>query len=251
MDIEFMRAVGKTHVGNVREQNQDAFFVSPAGPAPLPNLFVVADGLGGHKAGDVASKGALGVFCDFFDNYKSVKPLETCLVEALTKANEHIYLISQTNSDYDGMGTTFTAATITPTSLHFAHVGDSRIYLIKTDGTMAQITTDHTSTPEEIVADGLLTEDEAKKLPKKVLNRAVGTDDAVEIQKAAVRLENVSHVLLCTDGLTDMLDDSKILEIIMSGPGNNLDEIAEKLTNAALDAGGRDNISVIVIGWDS
>ena len=248
MSLKLLRAAGKTHIGKVREQNEDAFFISPTGPAPLPNLFLVADGMGGHNAGDFASSSAIGVFCDFFDTFDNVVPLENCLFEALTKANENVYFSSQINSNYKGMGTTLTAATITANSLHFAHVGDSRIYLIKNNDTISQITKDHISFTADMVAQGVITKDEAKKLPKRVLTQAVGTDVLVEIDKNAVLLENTSHVLLCTDGLTDMLGDSEILEIIKSN--TKIDEIAEKLTEAALDAGGRDNISVIVIGWD-
>jgi protein phosphatase len=256
-----MHASGKSHIGKVRDQNQDAIFVNTDGLGPLPNLFVVADGLGGHSCGDIASNRAMAAFCGFFENNvenpdgalkDDISDYEDMLADGLTFANLQVHDDSLNNREYGDMGTTFTAAVLHNGFIHYVHVGDSRIYLVKNhienNLQLIQLTKDHFSLTADLVAQGLLTEEEAADYPEVVLTRAIGTDSNVKIDKGKAELEGVCYILLCSDGLTNMIDDGGILNIIISA--NSLDEAAEMLVNAALNAGGLDNISVIVIGWD-
>ncbi|MCL2575022.1 MAG: Stp1/IreP family PP2C-type Ser/Thr phosphatase [Defluviitaleaceae bacterium] len=247
-----MVGVGKSHIGQVRSQNQDAIFICNDGLPPLANLYIVADGLGGHSSGEVASRRATEAFCSFFNSFvcddeNLSKPPQNVLAEALAYANLQVYDDSIKNKEHEGMGTTFSAATIVQGNLHFVHVGDSRIYLVGNDGGIIQMTTDHLSITAELLEQGLITQEEARKYPATVLSRAIGTDTAVEIDIGQSSLDGMKYVVLCSDGLYNMLDDNQISKII--NEENNLEEMAKKLTKAANAAGGLDNISVIVIGW--
>jgi len=253
-----IKAAGKSHIGKVRDANQDAFFVSLQGPLPLNNLFVVADGLGGHSAGDVASKRALGAFCDFINktNENIVKnsegtvcAFEDIMAEALVFANLEVHEQSVSNENYKGMGTTFSAAVINKENncLHYVHVGDSRIYLVDDEG-IKQVTADHSNVTADMVEKGFISVVEAKKYPRVVLSRAIGTDEEVTIDKGTADIkEGVKYILLCSDGLTNMLDDEQIFEVFKTK--EDVDGLCERLVQGALNAGGLDNISVIVIGW--
>jgi len=255
MDVS---GVGKSHIGKVREQNQDTIFVNNDGLGVLSNLYIVADGLGGHQSGEVASRKATEVFCAFFvalvddDSEKYTNDtndtIQELLVEALAYANTRVFDNATNIVENKGMGTTFSAATIYEGILHFVHVGDSRIYLMKSDGGLTQITTDHMSITSELLEQGLITQEEAKKYPKTVLSRAVGTDSDVKIDIGAVSIEGAKYAILCSDGLYNMVTNEDILEIIKKEI--NLDVMTQKLVAAANDAGGKDNISVIVIRWD-
>jgi len=240
-------AAGQTHVGQTRDENQDSLLVSTAGIAALPNLFIVADGLGGHNAGSIASNGAMEAFCDFLNNTDADISHEYMLALAINYANSQVFKDAAANRAHKGMGTTFTSAVISGNLLYYAHVGDSRIYTIK-NGQMTQITTDHASCTVEMVADGIISECEAQNYPEKVLTRAVGTDAAVEADKGVADLDDATHILLCTDGLTNMLFENQILEIIESNA--NVENATKQLIDAANKAGGKDNITAIVIGWD-
>jgi protein phosphatase len=246
-----MRVAGKSHIGKVRDSNQDAFFVSLDGPAPLENLFIVADGMGGHSAGDVASARALEAFCDFVSKSDNVVgAYEDFMAEALNYANSEVYFQSLNKIEYRGMGTTFSAVSVRGGCLHYVHVGDSRVYLVGGQG-LKQVTTDHSSLTADMVAQGLIDAEEAKKYPRVVLSRAIGTDEEVRIDKGfAEPGEDVGYILICSDGLTNMLGDKQIFEIF-DEPAKDAGEICERLVQGALNAGGSDNISVIVIGWDN
>ena len=244
-----MHAVGKSHIGKLREQNQDAVFVNTAGLGPLPNLFVVADGMGGHSSGDIASSSAMAAFCGFFDGHELGKNLEDCLVAALAEANAQVHSVATNNAEYHGMGTTFSAATIKDKKLYYAHVGDSRIYLIEYDK-ISQLTKDHSTLTADMLREGIISEEEAKGYPPCVLNRAIGTDPDVIIDSGVADLEGVKYVLICSDGLADMISNDMILEIFKQGK-DDVALITDVLVQAALDGGGRDNISVIVIGGEA
>jgi protein phosphatase len=249
-DMWFMKVVGKSHIGKVRESNQDAFFVSLDGPLPLPNLFIVADGMGGHSAGDIASARAVEAFCDFVKGSSSIISVcENFLAEALAYANSEVHYQSLSKAEHRGMGTTFSAVSIDAHNrLYYVHVGDSRIYFVNKQG-IRQITKDHSGLTADMVEQGLLDAEEAKKYPRVVLSRAIGTDEEVRIDKGLVDLKDTQYVLLCSDGLTNMLSDEQIFKIMSAE--TDLDELCERLVESALDAGGSDNISVIVIGWDN
>ncbi|MCL2621100.1 MAG: Stp1/IreP family PP2C-type Ser/Thr phosphatase [Defluviitaleaceae bacterium] len=244
MSDKQLLAAGATHVGQMRKENQDSLMVNVTGFATLPNLFIVADGLGGHNAGSIASIGAIQSFCDFLDGVGGLMSYSDLMADALNHANTQINNKATTNAEYTGMGTTFTSATVVDGFLYFAHVGDSRIYVIKNE-IMEQITTDHSSSVVEMVADGLVTEAEARNYPEKVLTRAVGTDFTVEVDKGKLDLTDVTHILLCSDGLTNMVFENNILEIIKTN--TDPENIAKQLIDAANTAGGTDNITAIVI----
>ena len=237
-------ACGATHVGKMRKVNQDSLLVKSGGFATLPNLFIVADGLGGHNAGDIASAGAVQAFCDFLERAEGGIPHEHLMANAITHANSIIYEKAGSNPDFKGMGTTFTSAVISDGILHYAHVGDSRIYIVN-DGVLTQITKDHAAGTIEMVADGLITAREAKGYPEKVLIRAVGTDCDVEVDTGKVDLLGVTHILLCSDGLTNMVFENQILEIIQANV--DIENKVNELIDSANGAGGADNITVILM----
>ena len=226
-----------THVGKVRRNNEDSLIVIE------PETFVVADGMGGASAGEVASSMLVETVKNFLTN--SHAPWnETILAQAITRANEDIWNLSRQNEDYSGMGTTATILYLDGTKAYFAHVGDSRLYLLR-DGKLEQITEDH-SYVETLVRRGEITEEQARVHPmKNVLTQAVGAMPEVQIDAANFSAQRDDVFLLCTDGLTNMVDDETIARILQTSPNP-----ADALINAALDGGGKDNVSVIVVGID-
>ena len=241
-----MYVAGLTDVGIVRSQNEDAIFFSNAPIGPLPNLYIVADGMGGHNAGEIASLHAVTEFCSYFEIHRDFIIIEDFLAQSLKGTNESVYNKSRENSDFNGMGTTFTACCVDDNNLYFAHVGDSRIYAVK-DDCIVQLTNDH-SVVAAMVQEGLITKEEARVHPKSnIVTRAVGTDLEVEIDKGYYPIDGIKYFLLCSDGLSDLLCDEKIFEVV-----NNETDIKSKvdsLISLALDAGGTDNISVVILGW--
>ena len=226
-----------THVGKVRRNNEDSLIVIE------PETFVVADGMGGASAGEVASSMLVETVKNFLTN--SPAPWnETILAQAITRANEDIWNLSRQNEDYSGMGTTATILYLDGTKAYFAHVGDSRLYLLR-NSKLEQITEDH-SYVETLVRRGEITEEQARVHPmKNVLTQAVGAMPEVQIDAANFSAQRDDVFLLCTDGLTNMVDDETIARILQTSPNP-----ADALINAALDAGGKDNVSVIVVGID-
>ena len=242
-----MRGFGKSDVGKVRVGNEDAIYLNNEGPAPLANLFALADGMGGHNAGDVASKQAISSFCEYFNNHKHFVYTEEFLANALLYANTCVHESARNNPEYFGMGTTFSAVTADENNLYYVHVGDSRIYTI-TEGKMTQLTRDH-SLVAEMAEKGLITPEEARNHPEKnVITRVIGTDAHVEVDKGYISLKNLEYILICSDGLTDMLTDNEIFEIIAT-EGEIPDKIDELIAKANA-GGGDDNISVVVVGWN-
>ena len=226
-----------THVGKVRHKNEDSLIVIE------PETFVVADGMGGASAGEVASSMLVETVKNFLTN--SPAPWnEITLAQAITRANEEIWNLSQQNEDYRGMGTTATILYLDGDRACFAHVGDSRLYLLR-NGILEQITEDH-SYVETLVRRGEITEAQARVHPmKNVLTQAVGAMSEVQIDTANFSAQPDDVFLLCTDGLTNMVDDETIARILQTSPNP-----AEDLINPALDNGGIDNVSVIVVGVD-
>ena len=243
--------IGKSDIGKVRANNEDTIYVSNERLGMLPNLFVVADGMGGHNAGEVASLGAVTAFCNHLaENHASAECDSECirqiLTQSLVSANEHVHGDAQNTPDHAGMGTTLSACSIIDNMLIFTHVGDSRIYIAGNDE-ITQLSRDHTLVAD-MVEDGSLTRQEARCHPNKnILTRAVGTDTGVNIDDGRVSLEGAKYVLLCSDGLTDMLDDSDIYQILHTD--SSMEAKIEMMIAKALEAGGDDNISVILIGW--
>ena len=251
-----MYAFGFTDTGQVRQQNQDAFFVSDKPMGPLPNLFIVADGMGGHKAGDVASREAVERFCKYFaDLPKAETPPEdyiTVLRVAAIEINQQLYDMAQADPDaLKGMGTTFIACVIENGRADFVHVGDSRVYSL-TPGAITQITHDHTYA-EEMYRAGEITDEEARVHPKRHhLTRVMGFDARVTFDGFSYDLKETSSLLMCSDGLSNMLDDFMIMEII--NREGYAEHRAHMLVEEANHRGGTDNITAVLIdlrGGDS
>ena len=244
-----MHAIGLTVDGLVRNNNEDAIFYSLGPIGPLPNLFIVADGMGGHNAGEVASAKAVEYGCNFIQDATEVYELGAdaimdILVTAAMQANNDVFALATSNPDYYGMGTTLSACTVLGDTLAVAHIGDSRIYTIS-PGQIKQITTDHTFV-EEMVKAGNLSPEEARTHPRRnVLTRVLGCDPLIPADGFLYDLADAQFVLLCSDGLTDMLTDSVIMELVNQNA--TLEDKAQNLINAANANGGVDNISVIII----
>ena len=224
-----------TDVGRVRERNEDACFAGD-------HVFAVADGLGGHRAGEVASDLALG----------SVRALDQTepraaakgVAEAVRKGNRAVHDRAETDDSLRGMGTTMTAVVISGNTAFIAHVGDSRCYLIR-GGAITQLSRDHTLVAR-MVSEGRLTPEQAEAHPQRsVLTRALGADKEVDVDESRITLIDGDRLLLCSDGLTGMLGDDEIRDEVAAGA--DLDEICRRLVDAANERGGQDNITVVLI----
>jgi serine/threonine protein phosphatase PrpC len=232
-----LRACVKTDVGKKRANNEDAFYVNEA-----RGIFAIADGMGGHKAGEVASRLAIEEIGAHLEGLKAAAALDD-LRRAIELANRTIFLASQADPSLENMGTTVVVAAIEDGRLLLAHVGDSRAYLF-TDSGLARVTADH-SFVYEMIREGEITEEEARAHPMRgVLLRALGMYDDVEIEARELPYRG-ELLLLCTDGLTDMLRDREIEKILVKLP--NAREVCDFLVAKANEAGGRDNITVITV----
>lgn len=234
----------RTDIGRKRNINQDTVCAWPAPHGSLPNLFVVADGMGGHKAGDYASAYAVSTIGREVEMDESTEPVKI-LTNAIKCANEEIFVKAQ-EEDYAGMGTTVVAATVIGDILYTANVGDSRLYLIRDD--IKQITKDH-SLVEEMVRVGELKREEARFHPdKNIITRAVGADRDVLVDFFEVDLLKGDVILMCSDGLSNMVSDEDICKIIKKN--NNVDDMAEELIKVANHNGGKDNIGVVLVQFE-
>ncbi|MGM0522677.1 MAG: Stp1/IreP family PP2C-type Ser/Thr phosphatase [Bacillota bacterium] len=234
-----------TDQGRVRPYNEDAGGV--VCNQDKQALYVIADGMGGHNAGDVASAMVLQYFQTHWPKERQltrVDDVEHYLSQSIQTVNEQIYQKAKANDAYRGMGTTVVVVMIIDEMAVVAHVGDSRCYKIS-EAQMKQITKDH-SLVNALVNAGEITEQEARIHPKKnILTRAVGTDDTIEVDVTIISCEPGEKLLLCTDGLTNKLTDEDILAIIQSV--QTIDEAGEKLIAEANARGGEDNISLVLI----
>lgn len=230
-----------TDIGRKREINQDYVFATDETIGNLPNLLVVADGMGGHRAGDFASRFIVEVLAEEVQNSKETHP-EQILGNAIQTANERLMEEAAKDSRLEGMGTTLVAATILDHVLYFANVGDSRLYLINKE--IRQLSKDH-SMVEEMVRLGGLTEEEAKHHPdKNIITRAMGVKDKVEPDFFEYRLKGGDTILMCSDGLTNMVDDDEIFQIVKSA--RDIVEAVETLIQRANENGGSDNIGIVL-----
>lgn len=239
-----LRTFSVTDIGRRRKLNQDYVFVSDKPLGNLPNIFIVADGMGGHNAGDYASKYTVETMKEEIARSFEKNPVKI-LGMAIEIANDHIRKKASEEEALSGMGTTVVAATcLGDKYLEVANVGDSRLYVVN-DRKIEQITRDH-SLVEEMVRMGGIDRASARSHPdKNIITRAIGAKDTVEVDFFHVELAPGDIVLMCSDGLTNMLEDEEI-RMILSSPGS-VGEKAEELVKSANDNGGRDNISVIVI----
>jgi len=237
-----LKAFSVTDIGKRRQINQDYIYASEKSVGNLPNLFIVADGMGGHKAGDFAAKCAVETICEYAGRSFEKNPIRI-LKKAIEAANESIHQKAQEDACYEGMGTTVVAAACLGKYLQIANVGDSRLYVIGKE--IRQITTDH-SLVEEMIRMGGIDRKSARSHPdKNIITRAIGANDTVDIDFFSVELTPREKVLMCSDGLSNMMEDIEMLKIVQEA--ENIEEGAKQLVAFANARGGRDNISVILI----
>ena len=237
-----MKTFSVTDAGVVREMNQDYYFSSDTAVGNLPNLFIVADGMGGHKAGDYASRYTIERVVASVSRNTGEEPI-AIMKEAINKANELLVAESREDESKSGMGTTLVIGTIIGNKLFVANIGDSRLYVVGQN--MRQITRDH-SLVDEMVRLGEINADEARVHPdKNIITRAVGTSDHVEADFFEVEITADDTILLCTDGLTNMLTNEEIFNIIKKY--DNAQAAKMQLVKEANANGGRDNITVMII----
>ncbi|MGN0385940.1 MAG: Stp1/IreP family PP2C-type Ser/Thr phosphatase [Lachnospiraceae bacterium] len=231
-----------TDIGKKRKLNQDYVYTSEKPIGNLPNLFIVADGMGGHNAGDYASKYTVETIVDEVRNSFEVNP-EKIISRAIARANREIIKLASENEDLYGMGTTVVVATCMGKYLRVANVGDSRLYIVGEQ--IRQVTTDH-SLVEEMVRMGGIDREAARNHPdKNIITRAIGAADTVKADFFQETIQPGEMILMCSDGLTNMLEDEEI-RMILQGQ-RDIVEKAEALVKAANLNGGKDNIAVILI----
>jgi protein phosphatase len=224
----------RSDTGRQRPANEDNYFVTSP-------LFVVADGMGGAQAGEVASQTAVEFFTDGLPDGPA--SAEERLATLVARANARIHELAQSDEHLAGMGTTLTAAYVAEHDLAVAHVGDSRLYVLR-DGELQQLTDDH-SLVGELIRRGQIRAEEAEEHPQRsIITRALGIEHDVVVDHYTWPVRDGDVVLICSDGLTSMVPDARVAEIIRDAP--SLAEAAQRLVQAANEAGGRDNITVIL-----
>lgn len=239
-----MKFAAGTDRGLVREINEDSYSVI-ADCEETPYVFIIADGMGGHNCGEIASRAAVEHISSSMSehNFFPEESRGTELRKLVESTNTAVYQKSLESPEANGMGTTLTMALVIDKVMTVAHVGDSRLYLVRA-GNMQQVTEDH-SYIEELVRKGTLTREEAEKHPRKnIITRAIGCSPILEVDILSMTMEKDDIFILCTDGLTNMLDENEIVEIAKN---NDPDAACMQLIDAAKKQGGEDNITVIVI----
>ncbi len=240
-----MESIAMTDIGSRREVNQDYVYCNDNAVGLLPNLYIVADGMGGHKAGDFASRYSVNEFEKELKEQQA-RTIIGSMEGAVRLVNERLLKEAASEPDYEGMGTTFVAACISEGSLYVLNIGDSRLYLLNEKGTMKQVTQDH-SLVEEKVQRGEIERKDAKNHPEKnVITRALGAMEQVVPDFFEIELEAGDYVLLCSDGLTNMVEDVLIKEVVLEET-LSMEEKAQKLIDLANENGGRDNISLVLV----
>ncbi len=234
-----MRFSALSDKGNRRSLNEDNFFINEE-----IKFLMVADGMGGHAAGEVASQTAVSSAANF--DFDLLDPLAS-LSQLTFKINQEIINKSQQNPDYMGMGTTFAAVIIKHNKLYYVNLGDSRIYLYnRKEENLKKISKDH-SLVADLLRQGKITEEEAFDHPKKnIVTQALGLDDELDLDTGQLEISKADYILLCTDGLTDMIRKSEIEAVFKKYQES--EKIAEELLAEALASGGLDNITLIVAG---
>jgi serine/threonine protein phosphatase PrpC len=233
---------GRTHQGMVRTNNEDSIALYPE-----IGLAILADGMGGHQAGEVASGTAVEIihryFMDKLEN--GAGPLDgSNVIEAIELANTAVFEMSKQKTEYSGMGTTIVVAYFNDQQLHIGHVGDSRLYRLRGDD-FEQLTEDH-SVVQELVSRGFMSREEANaSMNKNLVTRALGIDAVVNAALTETGCENDDIYLLCSDGLSDIVNDESI-QAVLNERRDTLERAVEELIQQANDAGGPDNISVLL-----
>ena len=236
---ETLRSAARTDVGRARERNEDSFFAGTS-------VFAVADGLGGHNAGDVASKLAIEPIKALDRTLDGVAAdrVSDALTDSVLEANRAVYKRAQSDAKVRGMGTTLTAVAIADGAASIAHVGDSRCYLLR-GGALNQLSSDHTLVAR-MVQEGKLTPDQAEVHPQRsILTRALGAEAEVDVDSLEIQLVPGDRILLCSDGLSSVIGEDRIRDIIIAG--EDLDGVATSLVEEANAHGGPDNITVVLI----
>lgn len=225
----------RTDVGKVRANNQDAPIVSEK-----LRLYGVADGMGGHKGGEVASTSARD---DLLRELEGKTPSVAALSGAIEEVNRQIYHQQEHDDALTGMGTTLSVLWMSDNFVYIGHVGDSRVYLLR-DGEFKQMTLDH-SLVEQLVREGVLTEGEAQNHPmRNIITRAIGTDESVEVDVVVEERRKGDLWLACSDGLHGLVDDRQMRDALRQYAP---EKAADVLLKAALDAGGRDNVTLVIV----
>ena len=224
-----------TDIGRVRKTNQDAYYISPDF-----RYCIVADGMGGTSGGGIASQTAIDSAVEHINKAKPKgAKIPQVIKDALCAANERVYQLSLASKKFKGMGTTAIIAYFDKGRAYFSHVGDSRVYLIRDD--ITQLSKDH-SVVAQLLREDTITKEEAERHPQRsVITRAVGTDIEVEVDIFETKCKHGDTILICSDGLTNMIDDDRIRVLVTSGA------TAEELINEANDAGGKDNVTAILV----
>ncbi|HVD56752.1 MAG TPA: Stp1/IreP family PP2C-type Ser/Thr phosphatase [Thermoleophilaceae bacterium] len=233
MALRIVEQVGRSDVGRQRSANEDSLVIAPP-------FFAVADGMGGAKAGEVASATAIEVFGGERDSSEAA---EAQLARIVREANRRIHALAVSDESYRGMGTTLTAAKITGDGVSLAHVGDSRAYLLR-GGEFEQLTRDH-SLVAELERSGQITAEAAEHHPQRsIITRALGPEPDVEVDTYTIAGREGDLFMICSDGLTSMISDDEVSSILRSAP--SLEDGADALVRAANQSGGRDNITVVL-----
>ncbi len=234
-----------TDIGRKRQLNQDYVFSSAKPLGNMPNLFIVADGMGGHNAGDYASKCTTETVVSEIQNSFEKNPT-IIIKKAIKTANAKIRKEASEHENLFGMGTTLVTATIIGKYLQVSNIGDSRLYLLNKDG-LRQVTEDHSLVEEMIRLGGLSREDARLHPDKNIITRAIGAKDEVEADFFTEELEAGDIVLMCSDGLTNMLEDKEIEAILLNPEKEELIQKGDALIKAANENGGKDNIAVVLV----
>ena len=236
-----MKTFSGIDIGRKRDVNQDYVFVSDKPIGNLPNLLVVADGMGGHNAGDFASRFVVESLKEDISKSTEVGP-EATIREAIQSANHRLIEVAKQDVRLEGMGTTLVVATVIEHTLYFANIGDSRLYLL--NDSIKQLSKDH-SFVQEMVRLGGINAEEAKHHPdKNIITRAIGAKKNVEIDFFEFRIKKGDMILMCTDGLSNMMEDEEMYRIVKGS--RDIVEAVTQLIERANDNGGNDNIGVVL-----
>ncbi len=236
-----MKYYAMTDVGRRREVNQDYVYATGQPVGPFPNLLVVADGMGGHKAGDFASKFTVEVVKREIAGSRSRKP-EKVLHDAIQVANRELIRVASRDVKLEGMGTTLVVATVIGDTLYFANIGDSRLYLI--DDNIKQLSKDHSLVEEMVRLGGIKAEDARNHPDKNIITRAMGVKDEAEADFYEFRIKRGDKILMCTDGLSNMVEDEDMFGLVKGS--RDVVEAVQMLIDRANSNGGRDNIGVVL-----
>ncbi|MCH8029132.1 MAG: Stp1/IreP family PP2C-type Ser/Thr phosphatase [Candidatus Dadabacteria bacterium] len=236
---------GATDVGMVRVKNEDVYKL-----VPEKGVYILADGMGGHNAGEVASSRAVDLLCEYFstsrltDMTKNPEKIREEMSNAIKEAHDKIVQLARTKQDYRGMGTTAVVVFTRNRFLHICHVGDSRVYVINESG-ISQVTNDHSSVGD-LVRAGKISVEEARTSPlRSQINQAIGAPFVIAPEYNREPVSESDIVLMCSDGLWDMLSDEEIHSVVLDG--ETLEDMGNELIRRANEVGGEDNITVVLI----